>query len=1017
MVASINGYIILCLILSTAYFIGLLSFFADNEKDKCDMTYMFELPQYVRISNNYDKKFPKYGLYYYDEGPPHASTPKFWGIPVLFIPGNAGSHKQVRSLASVALRKYVNKRLPYHFDYFTIDMNEELSGLSGVFLNDQLAYANHSLHFILKLYKNQRHLPKSVVLIGHSMGGVIARKLAQMPFSPIEIVITLASPHKRSPLILDEHISSFYEHVADPIRPDITFVNLAGGFSDLLVPTTLTDSKDNASLYAVTTHIPLSWAPADHKQILWCKQTVLSLTRSLFDSVDPKKRQISECSEYRKRIFEHHLLQHSGTKARLRERYSNRVDLEADAEWIEQLPRQYSVRLLRGSKKLKWYMIRIVDDPRHEMLTLVGLNLETVDWVYACRANIPKKTYKICDNGIHLTHLSTIDPSARYKRRSLTINLHDIRKNYSDEFTHIVFKVAPTQEPVVFHVDVHNSKDRRIVFDLPNWFDFWRKSVIKETTENAIRYEIILPDFNHVIQSFYLYLKPIKCSKEAHHATATLIVPGRNENNHKHFTDVIKDPFHLRLHNSIHNSTGKAPFLRLTLDPTCRYEVSIQRSLIGTLNQLARFYSPLLIVNIATAILLILRTQLQGLAKKKGCTSFFEALKTGTKPYYILGVARVGAFAVHSSAISKIFPWNRGYDFREEGTDFFLLPYSMYFISNGIIWLFASVITVWITFCESTIHKIFLKFLTKTVPFTIIWSEYMISALQKIPYLVSMGLIYISFTTCGGLALALGTIFYFLKLTQMSQDFIEETVFSLIKSFILKYRIKGKPKSKERSKGEETEEKPSASGDHCSNRDVIVVEEKASESQENNRKQSSAVISEEAEPGQINEQNQKTETIGNIEDNKSNTNGLKFSPPSTISFHGVMFLIWVLTTIINIPSILTWARNYEFNSSLDPDPSFVPGFLLSLCTLALWQFEMPNTKKIGYKQISFLINNLALIGLIYAPIYIYRLNYFLSAAVIIVVAHQIFAPDSSDEVRESGDEDHTKYDQIKTKLE
>lgn len=40
-------------------------------------------------------------------------------------------------------------------------------------------------------------------------------------------------------------------------------------------------------------------------------------------------------------------------------------------------------------------MIRIVDDPKHEMLTIVALNLESVDWVYACNAHIPRKTYKI----------------------------------------------------------------------------------------------------------------------------------------------------------------------------------------------------------------------------------------------------------------------------------------------------------------------------------------------------------------------------------------------------------------------------------------------------------------------------------------------------------------------------------------------------------------------------------------------------------------------------------------------
>ncbi|XP_044759364.1 GPI inositol-deacylase [Coccinella septempunctata] len=1016
MVASINGFIILCLISTAAYFIGLLSFFADNEKDKCDMTYMFELPQYVRISNNFDKKFPKYGLYYYDEGPPHGSTPKFWGIPVLFIPGNAGSHKQVRSLASVALRKSVNKRLPYHFDYFTIDMNEELSGLSGGFLNDQLEYTNQSLHFILKLYKNQRFPPKAVVLIGHSMGGVIARKLAQMASSPVQIVITLASPHKRSPIILDEYISSFYEHVSDPIRSDITFVNLAGGFSDLLVPTTLTDSKDNNSIYAVTTHIPLSWAPSDHKQILWCKQTVLSLTRSLFDSVDPVKRQISESSDYRRRIFEHHLLQHSGTKAKLRERYYNQVDLEADAEWIEQLPRQYSVRFLKGTKKLHWYMIRIVNDPKHEILTLVALNLETVDWVYACRAYIPRKTYKICENGIHLTHLSTIDPSARYKRRSLTINLQDIRKNYSDEFTHVIFKVAPTQEPLVFHVDIHNSEERRMELKLPSWSNLWRKTVIQETAENALRYEITLPDLSHVIQSFYLYLKPIKCAKEAHHATVTLVVPWSNENNHKHFTDVDKSPFHVRLYNSKPNFTEKPAFLRFTLDPTCRYEISIQRSVKGTLNQLARFYSPLLIVNIATAVLLILKTQLQSLGSKKGCTSFFEALKTGTKPYYVLGLAKLGSAALSSTVLSKILPFNKGYDLKEEGTDFFLLPYVMYLISIGIIWLFASIITVWITFCESTIHKFILKFLIKTVPFTIIWSEYMISALQKVPYIVSVAIIFISFKTCGGLALGLGTIFYFLKLTQMSQDFIEATIFSLIKGFILKFRMKGKSKSTEEKQKDEMRDKPIECGDQCSKTEDIS-KKICSISSNNDADESSGDTSENSTTNRIDEKDEVTETIGHVGENDADKNVVKFSPPSSISFHGVMFLIWVLTTIINTPSVLTWARNYHFSSSLEPDPSFLPGFLLSLCTLALWQFEMPNTKKIWYKEVSYIINAIAVIGLIYAPIYIYRLNYLLSATVIVVVAHQIFAPVLPDDSNQSEDEDRIKYENIKTKLE
>ncbi|KAL3272555.1 hypothetical protein HHI36_014026 [Cryptolaemus montrouzieri] len=545
-------------------------------------------------------------------------------------------------MASVALRKAVNKRLPYHFDYFTINMNEELTGLSGIFLNDQLDYVNRSLHFILTLYKNQKYPPTSVILIGHSMGGVIARKLAQLESSPVQIVITLASPHKRSPIILDEYISSFYENVKDPIRPNITFINLSGGYSDLLVPTTLTDSKDNTSLYAITTHIPLSWAPADHKQILWCKQTVLVLTRCLFDCVDSRYRQIATSNEYRMRIFEHHLLKHSGTNAKSREKYDNMVAIENDADWIEKSQRQYTVKYLKGVKELQWYMIRLLSDPKNEKLTIVALNLKTVDWVFMCNAHIPKKTYRICEDGMHLSHLSTIDPSARYKRRSLTINLHDLKKNYSNEFSHVIFKVAPSQDPVVFHVDVYNSNSRKIDVKLPNWSDLWRKSIIKETTYSAIRYEIILPDLSHVIQSFYVYLKPLKCTSESHHATVSLVVPWGNENSHKHFTDSDSDPFHVRLYNSKPNGSQESAYLKLTLDPTCKYEVSIQRSLRGTLSQMARFYTPLLVVNVATVVLLILKTQLQSLGSEQGCISFFTALKSGTKPYYVLGCAKLG---------------------------------------------------------------------------------------------------------------------------------------------------------------------------------------------------------------------------------------------------------------------------------------------------------------------------------------------------------------------------------------
>lgn len=76
----------------------------------------------------------------------------------------------VRSLASVALRKALHSRVGYHFDFFSLDLNDELSGLNGAVLNEQTSFLNHSLYQIINLYNRKKpNAPRSVILIGHSM--------------------------------------------------------------------------------------------------------------------------------------------------------------------------------------------------------------------------------------------------------------------------------------------------------------------------------------------------------------------------------------------------------------------------------------------------------------------------------------------------------------------------------------------------------------------------------------------------------------------------------------------------------------------------------------------------------------------------------------------------------------------------------------------------------------------------------------------------------------------------------
>ena len=75
----------------------------------------------------------------------------------------------VRSVASVAYRKALDSRKKFHFDFFTIDFDEEYSALFGGTLRNQASFSAKSVDRILDLYKSNRVQPTSVIVIGQSM--------------------------------------------------------------------------------------------------------------------------------------------------------------------------------------------------------------------------------------------------------------------------------------------------------------------------------------------------------------------------------------------------------------------------------------------------------------------------------------------------------------------------------------------------------------------------------------------------------------------------------------------------------------------------------------------------------------------------------------------------------------------------------------------------------------------------------------------------------------------------------
>lgn len=289
----------------------------------CRMSYM--RPSFVKLSD-FDTEHThfasKYSMYLYREGGIDDDE-RVKGVPVLFIPGNAGSYKQVRPIAAEGA-SYFHEVLRHdlgaisagvrNLDFFTVDFNEDITAFHGRTLLDQAEYLNEAIAYILSLYhdphRSERDLdlpdPTSVIILGHSMGGIVARTMLVMPnyqTNTINTIITMSAPHARPPVSFDSEIVMTYQRINKYWRDaysqkwannnplwHVTLISIAGGGLDTVVP------SDYASLDSLvpethgftvfTSTIPKVWTGMDHQAILWCDQFRNIVVRSLYDIID-----------------------------------------------------------------------------------------------------------------------------------------------------------------------------------------------------------------------------------------------------------------------------------------------------------------------------------------------------------------------------------------------------------------------------------------------------------------------------------------------------------------------------------------------------------------------------------------------------------------------------------------------------------------------------------------------------------------------------------------------------------
>jgi len=110
-----------------------------------------------------------------------------------------------------------------------------------------------------------------------------------------------------------------------------------------------------------------------------------------------------------------------------------------------------------------------------------------------------------------------------------------------------------------------------------------------------------------------------------------------------------------------------------------------------------------------------------------------------------------------------------------------------------------------------------------------------------------------------------------------------------------------------------------------------------------------------------------------------------------IHFQFSLALLWVLTTLLNTPSLMAWIHNLESGFNLQKDPSQITALILCLSLPYLWGENRPNLNLANYNNLSAGIQFFSILTLLYGSLTVYRVNYFICAVFVCTALHQMMA--------------------------
>ncbi|XP_075154707.1 GPI inositol-deacylase isoform X2 [Haematobia irritans] len=989
-----NAFILIIVASFGCFIYGIRHIFMEVEDNACRMTYMFGVPQFSKVSFEDNKKYPHYGLYYYYEGRilQDVNNLKLKGAPVIFIPGNAGSYKQVRSLASVALRKGMDNERGIHLDYFTVNFEEQLSALYGGYLDNQKDFLRMAILAVRRLYQKNFNVEKSVILVGHSMGGKVAQGVLQDPniAKYINTIIYMSTPIDKPVVNFDQKIDSFYElstrflhnkHATyvpnqqtnvcmsfhDRIPPkrnesmvldNILMISMGGGNRDLLVRDGVTTSI-YSDIHAMTSSIPYVWLSCDHLSIVWCLQLVMTINRFLFGITvidDNRNVYFSNDKSHRTKTAINYFVKP------LNKRNSNEIELpklHANSMWQEDSKISFKRIFKNGLRTEYNHMLQIYKYKDFKVYIEIDSFEDFEDeWIHGCAAvELADGDSKHCEKGLSLSHYVRNIPSQDKYRYMVLLDIQHIWKYYP-HWTHLLVTLKPTNKATSLKIDAFKKDERKIQVKTPRLFSFKPKTLVNQTSLGTIHYEILIEGLEEPFPTVQFELQPVNCADNDYEFNAKLCIPwarGFDRYIHKKHDSRDKN-IYVNVPFSTppgYNTTENPISLQLFLNPSCRYKISYELSVAATSSKIVQEFYHWLPAHLTAVLFWVLRNQIvkfQNSEKTlfiKPYAGFFQC-----KSLYIVTGCRLLKKMLLPLKFLPIIPDASNYSFYV----------SIIIHGTAIVLSIISVFLIWtiLTFHGNMLSKIALK-ITRISTAS---SEILMKIVTTLPLSFGALFISISLATCSGIGLLLATVFYFLMISNAYKDYLENWALDKAKGIFKRITKKFNENRKTTSKEVAVVSSSNIVSTIAQNNDTI------------------------ANQNEIENENNPS-TVVNESDNEECVE--YFEGLENFSFHIAMLLLLGIMAFLNFGLSIAWIKSHYHGHHIYehlPDP-FISTTVVTLSSLSLiLQTEAPR-KSWGYNYVAILLYMCVCGCVLYCQENIYRLNYLIAAVYTCIALQEV----------------------------